>query len=74
MSRDHAAFAAELREDAARLRAMADALDVRAEQHAQTAQAATRAAKRFRQEIDEDNCAFGIRYIGSSLAPTLDYT
>lgn len=76
MSRDHKRFAAELREDARRLRAMADDLDGRAADHERRAAgcATPFVPRRILHEIDEDACAFGIRYVGSSTAPTLEYT
>lgn len=67
MSRDHGSFAAELRADAARLREMADALERRAAAHERRAE-----IEAPRPPIDEEHCAFGLRFLGARMPPAPD--
>ena len=78
MSRDPKLFARELRADATTLRAMADALDRRAAdmeeaQHQAWMRRIRQSEARQCAPIGEDTGTPRLRYIGSALAPTVDY-
>lgn len=69
-----ARFAAELRVDAATLRAMADALDRRAAEQDQLARAAEARRSAANRRYADDRPSFGgLAYTGSAHAPTASF-